>query len=122
MTILMSPGGSPIVVLDTFILSLKPCASLAKHRVLITSEVLGSGLGPSTPLSVCKFHNGLDDIVGGRTLCNPQSCEGRRRTDMAKVVQHGVKITGSYVGMSGEGVSAAQHRSTVAIPWRLNPY
>ncbi len=63
-------------------------------------------------------------------------CAGKKRstiTDMTKVVQSirdavdqaertaGLKITGAYVGMSGEGVSAENHRSTVAIVGESNP-
>ncbi|MEE3234755.1 MAG: cell division protein FtsA [Candidatus Latescibacterota bacterium] len=63
-------------------------------------------------------------------------CSGKKRstiTDMTKVVQSirtavdqaertaGLKITGAYVGMSGEGVSTENHRSTVAIIGESNP-
>lgn len=63
-------------------------------------------------------------------------CAGLRRSsviDMTKVVDSirhavreaeraaGLKITGAYVGMAGEGITAAQHRSTVAILGNSNP-
>jgi len=63
-------------------------------------------------------------------------CSGKKRssiTDMTKVVQSiraavdeaertaGLKITGAYVGISGEGVSATNHRSTVAITGESSP-
>ena len=63
-------------------------------------------------------------------------CSGKKHSkinDMTKVVQSirtsvdqaeraaGLKITGAYVGMSGDGVHANNHRSTVAIIGDSNP-
>ena len=99
-------SGSPIVVLD--IGSSKTLCIVGEAQG-DQVKVLGSGSSPSTGLRRSSI------------------------TDMTKVVESirtavrdaersaGLKITGAYVGMSGEGVSAAQHRSTVAILGDSNP-
>ena len=97
---------SPIVVLD--IGSSKTLCIVGEVQG-DQVKVLGSGSSPSTGLRRSSI------------------------TDMTKVVESirkavkdaersaGLKITGAYVGMSGEGVSATQHRSTVAIIGDSNP-
>ena len=99
-------SGSPIVVLD---IGSSKTLCIVGEAQSDQVKVLGSGLSPSTGLRRSSI------------------------TDMAKVVESirtavrdaersaGLKITGAYVGMSGEGVSAAQHRSTVAILGDSNP-
>ncbi len=97
---------SPIVVLD--IGSSKTLCIVGEVQG-DQVKVLGSGSSPSTGLRRSSI------------------------TDMTKVVESirkavkdaersaGLKITGAYVGMSGEGVSATQHRSTIAIIGDSNP-
>ena len=99
-------SGSPIVVLD---IGSSKTLCIVGEAQCDNVKVLGSGSSPSTGLRRSSI------------------------TDMTKVVESihtavrdaersaGLKITGAYVGMSGEGVSAAQHRSTVAILGDSNP-
>ena len=99
-------SGSPIVVLD---IGSSKTLCIVGEAQCDSVKVLGSGSSPSTGLRRSSI------------------------TDMTKVVESihtavrdaersaGLKITGAYVGMSGEGVSAAQHRSTVAILGDSNP-
>ncbi|MEE2727102.1 MAG: cell division protein FtsA [Candidatus Latescibacterota bacterium] len=99
-------SGSPIVVLD---IGSSKTLCIVGEAQSDQVKILGSGSSPSTGLRRSSI------------------------TDMTKVVESirtavrdaersaGLKITGAYVGMSGEGVSAAQHRSTVAILGDSNP-
>ena len=99
-------SGSPIVVLDI---------GNSKTLCIVGEEqgnqvkVLGSGLSPSTGLrrsSITDMTKVVDSI---------------RKAVQDAERSAGLKITGAYVGMSGEGVSAEQHRSTIAILGDSNP-
>ena len=81
----------------------------------------------------------VGEVIGDRIKLlgmGESLCSGKKRstiTDMTKVVQSiraavdeaersaGLKITGAYVGISGEGVSATNQRSTVAITGESSP-
>ncbi len=99
-------SGSPIVVLD--IGSSKTlCIVGEAHAEQI--KILGLGSSPSTGLrrsSITDMTKVVESIRGAV-----------REAERAA----GLKITGAYVGMAGEGVTATQHRSTVAILGDSNP-
>ena len=100
-------SGSPIVVLD--IGSSKTLCIVGEAQG-DQVKMLGSGSSPGTGLRRSSI------------------------TDMTKVVESirtavrdaersaGLKITGAYVGMSGEGVSAAAPPQYGSHPWRLEPH
>lgn len=99
-------SGSPIVVLD---IGNSKTLCIVGEAQGDQVKVLGSGSSPSTGLRRSSVTDMTKVVESIRT-----AVRDAERTA-------GLKITGAYVGMSGEGVSAAQHRSTVAILGDSNP-
>ena len=97
---------SPIVVLD--IGSSKTLCIVGEAQA-DRVKVLGSGSSPSTGLR----RSSVTDVT--------KLVESIRTAVRDAERSAGLKITGAYVGMSGEGVSAEQHRSTIAILGDSNP-
>lgn len=99
-------SGSPIVVLDigsSKVLCLVGEAQGEQVKILGMGTSPCAGLRRSSVIDMTKVVDSIRNAV--------------REAERAA----GLKITGAYVGMAGEGITAAQHRSTVAILGNSNP-